>query len=60
MATTPASTPQKKSNVVWWVPGLLLAGVVILGLGGFLLATYFAKHVQVQQTSNKEIGRAHV
>lgn len=57
MSTTPASRPQKKSNFLWWVLGLLLAGIVILGVGGLVVVSYFAKHIQVQQTSHKvEIG----
>jgi hypothetical protein len=54
MSTPPVSPPPKKSNVLWWVLGLFLAGVVILGLGGLLIATYVLKDVvQVRETAGQ-------
>jgi hypothetical protein len=54
MSTPPVAPPPQKSNVLWWVLGLFGAGVVILGLGGLLVATYVMKEVvQVRETAGQ-------
>lgn len=45
MSTTPTAPTEKKSNMLWWILGLFLAGVVVFGVGGLLLAGYFLKDV---------------
>jgi len=52
--TTPASTPQpsapapeRSSSLIWWIVGIVLAAVLILGLGTALIAFYFARQVEV-------------
>jgi hypothetical protein len=54
MSTPPVAPPGKKSNLIWWILGLFLAGVVILGLGGMMVATYIMKDVvQVRETAGQ-------
>jgi len=50
MSTTPTSTPQKQSNLLWCVLGLLGAAVFVLGLAGLLVARFLLQDVQVYQT----------
>ncbi len=51
----PAGTPQRKSNLVWWIAGVVLAAVVLLGLGGVLLALFFAREIEVVRTSPEAV-----
>jgi hypothetical protein len=55
MSANPTPTPEKKNHLVWWFLGLVLAAVVILGLGGLLAAWYLARtaNVQVIQTGDQ-------
>lgn len=48
MSTTPTPTPQR-NNLLWWLLGLLVAGIVILGVGGVLAARFFLRSVHVSQ-----------
>jgi len=51
MSTHPVSTPESKSNFLWWVLGLFCAGVVILALSGLVVAAYLARYAQVNRTA---------
>lgn len=61
MSTTPVPNPppqqppafEKKSNLLWWLLGLLGIGIVVLGLSGLLIASYVLKNVQVQQSGSQ-------
>ena len=54
MSTPPLAPPPKKSNVLLWILGLFAVGVVVLGLGGLLVATYVMKDVvQVRETAGQ-------
>jgi len=43
----PAPIPQRSSSLIWWIVGIVLAAVLILGLGTALIAFYFARQVEV-------------
>jgi len=53
MSATPASpspAPQSGRTLLAWVIGLIVAAIVILGLGGALIAFYIARQVEVVRT----------
>jgi hypothetical protein len=54
MGTPPVPAQPKKSNVGWWILGVLLGGVALLTLGGVFLATYFARQMDVKVSSSGE------
>jgi len=45
-----APAPQHSSSLIWWIVGIVLAAVLILGLGTALIAFYFARQVEVIRT----------
>lgn len=53
MAASPPPAPQRKSNVLWWILGVLVAAVVLFGLGAFLAVTYVARSVKVEQSGDR-------
>lgn len=56
MSTTPVQSPQprKKSNVLWWVLGVLLVAVLVFGLGGLMIAGFFLRDVvEVRQAAGE-------
>ena len=53
MSTTPIPTPEKQSNLLWWVLGLLGAAVVVLGLAGLLAARFLLQDVQVHRSGEQ-------
>ncbi len=56
MSTTPVPTPPKKRNAVWWILGVLGLVVVLVGIGGLLLATYVVKNIHIQEArSGKKV-----
>lgn len=48
MSPTPSPVPEKKTPVLWWVLGLLGAGVALFAIGGLFFASYLVKTVQIQ------------
>lgn len=54
MSTPPAPSPAPagKSNLLWWILGLLVVGIVILGAGGLLVLSRLAKNVRVEEAGN--------
>jgi len=50
---TPSPAPQKGSNALWWILGLLVGAVVVLGLGGMVIAGYLLKDFRVQQSGDR-------
>jgi hypothetical protein len=52
---TPAPTQPRKSNLVWWVLGVVVAAVALLGLGGVLLALFFAREIEVVRTGPEAV-----
>lgn len=56
MSTAPAPPrptappPQGSRSLLWWAVGLVVAAVVILGLGSMLIAFYLARQVEVVRT----------
>jgi hypothetical protein len=56
MSATPAPppptapAPERKSSLLLWVIGLIVAAIVILGLGGALIAFYLARQIEVVRT----------
>jgi hypothetical protein len=56
MSTTPALSPQpqKKSNALWWVLGVLVVAVLVFSIGGMMIARFFLKDVvEVRQASGQ-------
>ena len=60
MSTSPVPAPaqgppehEKKSNLLWWLLGLLAIGIAVLGLGGVLIASYVLRNVRVQQSGSR-------
>jgi len=53
MSTTPTPPPEKKSGLVWWFLGLMVAAIAILGLGGLLAARFLSQNVQVIRTGDQ-------
>jgi hypothetical protein len=45
--STPAPTTEKKSNLLWWLLGLLLVAILVLLLGVVLIGQYVLRTVQV-------------
>ncbi len=50
MAIPPKPRPEKKSNLLWWVLGLFVAGFVLLGLGIFLVGQFMVNQIEVTQS----------
>ena len=56
MSATPAPphptapAPERKGSLLLWVLGLIVAAIVILGLGGALIVFYLARQVEVVRT----------
>ena len=56
MSATPAPprptvpAPERKGSLLLWIIGLIVAAIVILGLGGALIAFYLARQVEVVRT----------
>lgn len=56
MSATPAPprpaapAQERKSSLLLWIIGLIVAAIVILGLGGGLIAFYLARQIQVVRT----------
>lgn len=61
MSATPAPprptgpAQERKSSLLLWVIGLVVAAVVILGLGGGLIAFYLARQVEVVRTGPESV-----
>jgi len=56
MSTTPVppSQPRKKSDVLWWILGVLLVAILVLGVGGLMIAGFFLKDVvEVRQAAGQ-------
>lgn len=59
--TTPAGpsaappAPERSSSLIWWIIGIILAAVLILGLGTALIAFYFARQVEVIRTGSEGV-----
>jgi hypothetical protein len=50
----PAAPAQpQKSNVLWWVLGVLFGAVLLFGLGAFLAVFYVSRSISVQEAGNK-------
>jgi hypothetical protein len=56
MSTTPLTPPpvpqRNPSNLVWWILGILGAGVVLVLLGILLIGAYFARGVHIRQAGS--------
>ncbi|MGH9815589.1 MAG: hypothetical protein ACRD6I_05875 [Candidatus Acidiferrales bacterium] len=46
----PSPPPERSRSLLWWIIGLVVAAVLILGLGTALVAFYFAREVDVIRT----------
>ena len=61
MSTTPAPTPEEKpaparprgNDLLWWILGLLVAAVIVLGLGGLLVARYMVRQIEVHPATGR-------
>lgn len=53
MATEPGPIPEKQGTLLWWFLGLLVAGVLILGVGGLLITRYVLRSVEVVRTGEQ-------
>ena len=52
--SVPSPQPQKKSNVLWWILGILLVAVLVFGLGGMMIAGFFMRDiVEVRQAAGQ-------
>jgi len=49
----PLPPPQRKSNALWWVLGILGACFFVLVLGSVLIGLFVARQVHVHQAGNK-------
>lgn len=55
-ATSPAPQPasEEKEGGLWvWLLGLVVAGIVILGVGGMIVAGYLSRSIQVTQRGHE-------
>jgi hypothetical protein len=52
MATSSVPAPEKKVSWVWWVLGLLGAGLAVLVVGALLVSVYVARQVEVQRAGD--------
>lgn len=50
MATPPKPVAEGKSNLLWWILGLLVAGTVLLGLGILLVSKFMVSQIEVTQS----------
>jgi hypothetical protein len=50
MTTPPKPAAEKRSPLLWWILGLLLASVVLLGLGIFLVGQFMIRQIQITQS----------
>ncbi len=50
MTTLPKPAAEKKSTLLWWVLGLLVASVALLGLGIFLVGQFMIRQIQITQS----------
>ncbi|MFZ0634594.1 MAG: hypothetical protein WA755_08545 [Candidatus Acidiferrales bacterium] len=56
MAATPVPPPQKKSNAIWWILGIIGAGIVVLVMAALVLVTFIVHRIHVKQSGeNVEI-----
>ena len=53
MSTVPVPPPQRSSNAIWWILGVLGACFVVLVLGSVLIGLFLAREVHVHQAGNK-------
>jgi hypothetical protein len=53
MSTVPVPPPQRSSNAIWWILGILGACFVVLVLGSVLIGLFLAREVHVHQAGNK-------
>src|SRR5271154_4057468 len=53
MSTVPVPPPQRSSNAIWWILGILGACFVVLVLGSVLIGLFVAREVHVHQAGNK-------
>ncbi len=50
----PRRLPEEhKSNLLWWVLGLLATALVVLTLGGLLVVRYMARNIEVIQSGDR-------
>ena len=53
MSTTPMQPPRKSSNWLWWLLGITGAAVVLLIVGGLLIAGIVLKNVRVNRATRE-------
>lgn len=53
MSTPSTPTPEKKSNLLWWVLGLGAAAVVALSVSGLFILNLFVKEVRVRERARQ-------
>ena len=53
MSTAPVPPPQRPNTALWWVLGILGAGLVVLVLAGVIVTAYVARQVRVHGAGNR-------
>lgn len=56
MSTIPVSPqqPEKKSNAIWWILGVLVVAILVFAIGGMMIAAYYLRGaVEVRQAAGQ-------
>ncbi len=49
----PTTEAQRRSNAIWWILGIVAAGIIVLFLCGLMVAGLFIRHLKIHSSGNK-------
>jgi hypothetical protein len=52
-AMQPMTQAQRRSNVIWWILGIVAAGIIVMVLCGLMVAGLFIRHLKIKSSGDK-------
>lgn len=52
-AIQPTAEAQRRTNAIWWILGIVAAGIIVMFLCGLMVAGLFIRHLKIHSSGNK-------
>jgi hypothetical protein len=52
-AFQPSTVAQRRTNAIWWILGIVSAGIIVMFLCGLMVAGLFIRHLKIHSSGNK-------